>query len=127
MLIQRDRRQREQENTHDNFRRRLNKYGISRAKFEELYDKQLGRCAICLLPLSETRIHVDHDHKTRKIRGLLCNTCNPGLGYFRDDPAMLERAAAYIRENAPRRRLRKEVTSSASTSTPLPIGRQQVT
>ena len=39
---------------------------------------------------------VDHDHKTNKIRGLLCNSCNRGLGYFRDDIRMVRKAAKYL-------------------------------
>jgi hypothetical protein len=39
---------------------------------------------------------VDHDHKTGKIRGLLCRNHNTGLGLFRDDPAIIRQAAAYI-------------------------------
>jgi len=85
-------------NAHDNMRRRTRKYGISAEEFDHLYSLQLGRCAICALPLSETRVHVDHDHCDNMVRGLLCNLCNPGLGYFGDDPDRLERAAAYIRE-----------------------------
>lgn len=72
------------------------KYGLSSNDWDMLYDAQLGRCAICLLPLSETKVHVDHDHTTGRVRGLLCKTCNPGLGFFRDDPKVLMRAANYL-------------------------------
>jgi len=39
---------------------------------------------------------VDHDHKTNKIRGMLCNRCNQGLGQFKDDPELLEYARIYL-------------------------------
>jgi len=51
------------------------------------------QCVICG---SEEKLVVDHDHRTGKIRGLLCNHCNRGLGHFRDDPTLLEFAAQYL-------------------------------
>lgn len=57
-------------------------------------------CTICG---SEEKLVVDHDHKTNKIRGLLCNHCNRGLGHFKDDPDLLEYARIYLlaAENSP--------------------------
>jgi len=78
-------------------------YGITIEEYNELLDKQQGKCAICKTdkPARFGRIsksfHVDHDHKTDKIRGLLCSKCNQGLGYFNDDPDLLERAIKYLR------------------------------
>ena len=51
------------------------------------------QCVICG---DETKLVVDHDHKIGKIRGMLCNHCNRGLGHFRDDPSLLEFAAQYL-------------------------------
>lgn len=70
------------------------KYGLTVADYEALYDQQQGRCAICRrVPVG--RLHVDHDHATRVVRGLLCRSCNMGLGHF-DGAAELLRAAAYL-------------------------------
>lgn len=53
-----------------------------------------GECSICEYPM--TPPGVDHDHETGKVRGLICRKCNTGLGMFRDDPLILERAANYL-------------------------------
>lgn len=103
LLIQKRRREHPEQGPHDKAKLRERKYGLSKKQFDDLYDAQLGRCAICLVALSEVRICVDHDHRSKKRRGLLCNTCNQGLGYFHDDPALLEKAAMYINEHRVRR------------------------
>lgn len=69
-------------------------YGISAEEFDALLEKQGGVCAICVGPDPK---HLDHDHETGAIRGILCVNCNQGLGKFFDDPELLERAAAYLR------------------------------
>ena len=57
--------------------------------------QDIKECVICG---SEEPLVVDHDHKTGKVRGMLCNHCNRGLGHFRDDPELMEFAAQYVRE-----------------------------
>ena len=52
----------------------------------------------CIICGAEGKLVVDHCHKTGRIRGMLCNHCNRGLGHFRDDPTLLEFAAEYLRE-----------------------------
>lgn len=74
-----------------------NSYGISLASFTFLLESQGGCCACCDHPM--TRPHVDHDHLTRKVRGLLCGTCNTGIGQFGEDPVRCERAAVYLRKH----------------------------
>jgi hypothetical protein len=59
--------------------------------------KETKECVICG---SNEKLVVDHDHKTNKIRGMLCNHCNRGLGHFRDDPMLLEFAAQYLYASA---------------------------
>jgi Recombination endonuclease VII len=80
----------------DNRRRRLKrKYGISLEEYERLLALQNGACAICLLK-SDRMLHVDHCHKTGRVRGLLCVKCNTGLGCYNDDPSLMRRGAAYL-------------------------------
>ena len=65
---------------------------ISDAALKDLKES-VTHCVICG---SEEKLVVDHDHKTGKVRGMLCNHCNRGLGHFRDDPMLLEFAAQYL-------------------------------
>ncbi len=73
--------------------------------FQGMWDKQNGQCVICSIDL-DTRSHsansvvVDHCHSSGKVRGLLCNECNRGLGYYHDNPVALRNAAKYIEENS---------------------------
>lgn len=77
-------------------RRRL--YGIDPEQYAALLAAQDHRCAICHTetPGGKGSWHVDHDHTTKAIRGLLCHACNIGLGNFDEDPARLLAAAAYL-------------------------------
>jgi hypothetical protein len=74
------------------------RYGLSPEYYNTLLDAQEFLCSICSAPdLEDGRpLYVDHDHETRRIRGLLCQKCNTGLGMFRDTPEYLERAARYL-------------------------------
>jgi hypothetical protein len=72
------------------------RYGIGADEVELALRAQLRHCPICLTPLTEETVRVDHDHKTGALRGLLCFNCNGGLGQFKDDPALLRRAASYL-------------------------------
>lgn len=74
---------------------------INRGKFRGVISdedlKQLKASIFeCVICGNEETLVVDHDHSTGKIRGLLCNHCNRGLGHFRDDPQLLEFAAQYL-------------------------------
>ena len=74
-------------------------HGLTPQNYRAMLEEQDHRCAICQ---SEDPGHwsgrfvVDHDHGTRVVRGLLCASCNIGLGYFEDDPARLAAAIAYL-------------------------------
>lgn len=84
-----------------NQRRLLRHYGISLSEYRVLLVKQGGVCAICGKPplggnTSTHSLHVDHDHVTKRVRGLLCNRCNPAIGQFGDSPDLLRKAANYL-------------------------------
>lgn len=80
----------------DKWRAIKRKYGLTEGQYLALFDRQSGRCAICRDELVDVP-HIDHDHATGAVRGLLCFTCNTALGKFRDDVAVLERAISYLR------------------------------
>jgi hypothetical protein len=71
-----------------------------------MYAWQRGRCYICGEPEKRRkdktgvirRLSIDHDHETGKVRGLLCANCNNMLGLALDNPVLLEKGAAYIRQ-----------------------------
>lgn len=75
---------------------RRRKYGLSKAGFVRLLIKQGCKCAICGNPFKVTP-HVDHSHKTNKIRGLLCFKCNTGIGMLGDEAERVEKALLYLR------------------------------
>ena len=70
------------------------KYGITLEEYEDMVKEQDGICLIC--GDFGKRLLVDHCHKSGEIRGLLCGHCNTGLGFFRDNPDLLRRAADYV-------------------------------
>lgn len=72
------------------------KYGISREDYFRMLDDQEGVCAICEGNNEGRYLHVDHDHNTNEIRGLLCRHCNHGLGNFKDNPRFLTKACDYL-------------------------------
>lgn len=95
--------QREERPLHVLSQKLKNTYGITLEEFEELEKAQGGVCAIC--KKRETwvrsgkvfRLSVDHCHDKGKIRGLLCRSCNTGLGFFLHDPSLLHAAVAYLK------------------------------
>ena len=71
-------------------------FGISQSDYDALLGSQSGGCAICGKPPGKISLHVDHDHETGAIRGLLCVGCNNALGQLHDQPRLLLRAIAYV-------------------------------
>jgi hypothetical protein len=77
--------------------RLLKKFKITTGEYKSLFDAQNNSCAICQVPWDGKKfMPVDHDHKTGKIRGILCDDCNLGLGKFNDSHEMLLKAAHYL-------------------------------
>ena len=85
-----------------NWSRQLkHRFGISVEEYEQMLVAQSGGCAICgCVNVDERRLAVDHDHKTGRIRGLLCHHCNVVLGHVNDSPARLRQLIAYIKKHS---------------------------
>ena len=75
---------------------RLEKYGLSENRYKEMIENQGNMCAICKRKYKRT-LEIDHDHKTNKVRGLLCFRCNFGLGWFQEDINRIERLLRYLK------------------------------
>ena len=82
----------------------LKKYGLTPQQYTDILTSQEGLCAVCREPpLVRTKrsgkiryLHVDHCHKTNKVRGLLCQHCNQGIGLLKDSPTLLRLATTYL-------------------------------
>ena len=88
------------------------RYNISTEVYDHMYSKQNGCCNICRKNF--TQLCVDHCHKTGNVRGLLCQTCNKGLGLLMDDVSYLTNAIAYLNEHAGAERTAVPADSSVS-------------
>lgn len=88
-----------QDKNYRRIRRLREQYGLTLDDYNNILSKQGYKCAICGKPHKEEkkkRLHIDHDHTTGLIRGLLCFRCNFGLTYFSEDPEILFRAYTYL-------------------------------
>jgi hypothetical protein len=74
------------------------KFGMTISDYNLLLERQNGKCAICD-KIPKLSLVIDHCHETGKIRGLLCQRCNMGLGYFQDNKILLEKATKYIKNH----------------------------
>lgn len=75
---------------------RLRRYGLSAEGYDLLLRAQDGLCAVCGIKPSDS-LHIDHCHATGRIRGLLCQCCNTGIGQFKDNANLLIKAAEYLK------------------------------
>jgi len=77
------------------------KYSITKEQVDQMKLKQNNCCAICKNKETSKKainLSIDHDHSSGKVRGLLCNNCNNGLGRFKDDCNLLQAAIDYLKE-----------------------------
>lgn len=77
-------------------RQRKRKYGLTSDDVAVVVEAQGGKCPICADAITAKKGHVDHDHATGELRGVLCGNCNLGLGHFRDNVRLLEEAMRYL-------------------------------
>jgi hypothetical protein len=75
----------------------MRRYGIGAEEVDELIRQQGGLCAVC--GRREAK-QVDHDHETGVVRGIVCLLCNAAMGAFHDDPNLIRRAIAYVKEHS---------------------------
>lgn len=76
---------------------RKRRTGFTHEEYSALWEAQKGRCFLCDSPEGVRALHADHCHTTGTKRRLLCGACNKGLGMFRDNPHLLDKAAEYLR------------------------------
>jgi hypothetical protein len=88
---QRGRKRQEYHKNHKRYKR----YEMTLEQFNEMIQDQNYKCLICKKDITNN-CHIDHCHQTKKIRGLLCQLCNRGLGYFKDNPVSLLAAHNYL-------------------------------
>jgi len=81
-------------------KRLFREYGITLVEYNQLFESQVGCCAICRTHQLEfqNRLAVDHCHSTGKVRGLLCRPCNMALGLLKEDSAIILAAAQYVKD-----------------------------
>lgn len=72
------------------------KYNLTFDQYLKLIEDQQRKCKIC--NLEEVKLNIDHDHKTGRIRGLLCRNCNLGLGFMKDNCDILAKSIEYLTE-----------------------------
>lgn len=85
-------------------RNTLKKYQLTMEEYDEIFQRQNGKCAICYK--SETIMRngkikllcIDHDHNTNRVRGLLCHRCNVSIGAFEDNITLLQNAINYLQQ-----------------------------
>jgi hypothetical protein len=78
----------------------MRKYGLTVEQYDQMLVEQGHRCALCGDENNGRTWHIDHCHDTGKVRGVLCDLCNRGLGHFRENADVLRKAAQYLEAHA---------------------------
>lgn len=73
------------------------RYKLTEEQYKKMYDEQNGKCLICEKKEDFRKLCVDHSHKNKRVRGLLCKECNFAIGIFKDDVSLLQNAINYLR------------------------------
>ena len=84
----------------DRKRKRRYRYGLLGSDLKKLENLPCGICGVLEEDAQQQRsFHVDHDHQTGLVRGILCQHCNIGLGHFKDNPELLQNAILYLQQS----------------------------
>jgi len=75
--------------------------GLNPDAAERIYDST-DRCSICNSRITGFRKHIDHDHGTLRLRGVLCNECNQAIGHMHEDADVMARAIEYLTKDSER-------------------------
>lgn len=80
----------------------LTKYNLTSEDYIAILESQNNSCAICQKSQNDelTPFKIDHNHETKEVRGLLCNSCNAGLGFFKDNIDNINAAIEYLKINS---------------------------
>ena len=73
-------------------------YNLEPHEYNKLMEDSNNLCMICKSPPRSRSLHIDHDHKTGKVRGLLCHGCNTAIGLMKDDVNILTKAIEYLKK-----------------------------
>ncbi len=82
-----------------NFKNRVGRYSMSIDIFKDIWSKQNGCCTICGTVFNDANYRIDHNHETGKVRGILCTSCNTGIGLLKDSPQILLQASEYLKNH----------------------------
>ena len=74
----------------------LRGYGLLEEHVEQMFVDQQNLCKICQCSITRKNVNIDHDHNSGMVRGLLCRSCNRGLGLLKDSPEILQSALSYL-------------------------------